>query len=699
MAKFVSMPPHILVKKMLQKTSNKLNNLIERSKDLNRNTHIEFDVPLIQNSYLNIQELEISEINNQEASYLSKMYCSHRFDLLGSGWVKNSYTSLALGVEGYKYNMNITAPKPVSSDYVPIDWQKDYKSGFRWSKNTWYKDINYGKHLGVDIKVPWEMARLQHLPQLAIFAMVDEKLKKQSIMDFKNQILDFIAHNPPRFGVNWSCTMDVGIRVANMLIAHDMFCQMDDEDILDRDFKQAFSNSVYEHGFHIVNNLEFNGDQTNNHYMSDVAALLFVSAYLESSEEVNNWLAFAIQELIWCMKTQFYEDGGNFESSTNYHRLSAEIMTYSTALILGLKDEKVDALQNYDYKSWKFKPELLPLNKQEFTIDNSKLIINLPQWYVDRLFNAGRFTVDLTKPSGELPQIGDNDSGRFFRLSPIGKLLTNAEAEKIYLNLKSYNEHIKSYSHDDELFWDENILDHRTFISAISGLFDDTIFNNSIMLERSIIASIGKRKILAKNKFYSDQKISNMEIEKFQYSNKLQYTVTSQFDNLRLISYPDSGLYIFKADNMHLTICVTPLGINDGGGHGHNDKLSYELWLDGKDIVKDPGTYLYLPLPDRRNMFRSLSAHNAPSLSKEQNLWDNGINGLFSMSNDTSCIIQSISKFSIVIYLSYRKYYVVRSFKFEHNTIEIFDQSNYEFIKDDQYKYYSNGYGKLSYAK
>ena len=43
------------------------------------------------------------------------------------------------------------------------------------------------------------------------------------VKEFRNQILDFIASNPPRFGTNWFSTMDVGIRVSNWLVAYDLF--------------------------------------------------------------------------------------------------------------------------------------------------------------------------------------------------------------------------------------------------------------------------------------------------------------------------------------------------------------------------------------------------------------------------------------------------------------------------------------------
>ncbi len=68
--------------------------------------------------------------------------------------------------------------------------------------------------------------------------IVDESLKEQNIKEFKCQVLDFILNNPPRMGVNWVCTMDVAIRASNMLIAYDMFIQVDSLGILDDEFKQ-----------------------------------------------------------------------------------------------------------------------------------------------------------------------------------------------------------------------------------------------------------------------------------------------------------------------------------------------------------------------------------------------------------------------------------------------------------------------------
>lgn len=686
--KALSMPPQELAKKVVNKINTKVKNKIQRSRDLSKGTRINFDVPLIQNSYIDIKQLDTSNIDSKVARYLSQMYCEHRFDLLGSGWVKNSYDSVALGVEGYKYEMNVLAPKSVADGYEPIDWQKDFKSGYRWSEKAWYKEQRIGHKIGSDIKVPWELARFQHLPQLAIFSFVDESLKEQNIKEFKHQVLDFIANNQPRMGVNWVCTMDVGIRAANMLVAYDIFSQLDSFGILDDEFRQIFANSIYEHGFHIVNNLEYSEFLTSNHYLSDITGLLFVSVYLENRNDVNQWLAFSIQEILNEMQNEFYEDGGNFESSTSYHRLSGELMVYSTALILGLKEEKIKALQSYNPKGWKVKPKLESLKNQQFTINHQLSTINFPQWYIDRLYKIGRFTVDITKQNGEIPQFGDNDSGRFFRFSPVGEFITNNEAVSRYLNLKGYSE-------DDKPFWDENILNHSTFISCFGGLYEDEIFKNSISFEKSFIDSMAKNTLQTKDKSYKNIKKNTYSLDGLNHKKGAIYDLKSSIQDLKFIAYPDSGIYIFKAVDFYLSICATPIGQKDSGGHTHNDKLSYELWMDGKDIVRDPGTYLYTPLPDRRNEFRSIQAHSVPIVENiEQNSWSEGNIGLFGLFNESKCFVKDFGSNFLELVLEYKDIKIVRRFEIKEDILEIIDMCNKEFDYS-RFEMYSSGYGKL----
>jgi len=82
-----------------------------------------------------------------------------------------------------------------------------------------------------------------------------------------------------------------------------------------------------------------------------------------------------------------------------------------------------------------------------------------------------------------------------------------------------------------------------------------------------------------------------------------------------LAGYPDFGLFIFRAHDAYLAVRCGPAGQNGLGGHSHNDQLAVVLSLEGESLAIDPGAYLYTPLPDRRNEYRSASAHNVPHLA------------------------------------------------------------------------------------
>lgn len=627
---------------------------------------------------------------------VTKHYLAHRFNLLGSGWVQVRHGLKCLGLEVYSYDMSepvqpdsdgrwlvgrinkANVPEsqrnwrlifqPINHDlsartYCPIDWQLDYKSGYRWSESTWYRDIRYGHKLGVDVKVPWELARMQHLPQITIayaLAVQSSKLKAQRkkdgqktesenqksrnnqmeapelyVLEFRSQVLDFIATNPPRFGVNWACTMDVGIRVANWLAAYDLFYACGAQ--FDRKFMEVFKRSIYEHGLHIINNLEWNEEHRSNHYLSDIAGLLFVAAYLPCSPEIDAWLAFAVQELITEVEGQFYPDGGNFEASTSYHRLSSEIVIYATALVLGLPEEKVNALRHYDHTVIKVRPGLRksPLphyklsvkNNPKSKIKNQKSESPFPMWYFERLEKMAEFTMHITKPNVHITQIGDNDSGRFFKFQPAHKKMTVAQAKKKYRNLNGYKD-----LPDEVTYWDEDFLDHSHLVAAINGLFnrdDFTAFAGNEYLETDLVRDIareitlssykktGEPTIAEKVRIKSDNSWDELysELENMPVDQKQTINIPlpdAVLDDLKLYAYPTFGFYIYHSKRLYLAVRCGSIGQNGNGGHAHNDQLSMELNIEGKDIIADPGTYLYTPLPKRRNEYRSVSAHFAP---------------------------------------------------------------------------------------
>jgi hypothetical protein len=612
--------------------------------------------------YLPQLQLLVLVPKREEIATISYLYLAHYFDLLGSGWVQVKHGIHCRGLEGARYDIMGSPVQPdsagswlegrinlanlaesqriwnlVAQDYTPIDWHLDFKSGYRWSEGTWYHDVTYGHKLGVDIKVPWELGRMQHLPQLAwtyALASTGQAGFASAAMyagEFRNQVLDFIATNPPRFGVNWRCTMDVGIRVANWLVAYDLFRVYGAE--FDSDFEAEFSRSIYQHGCHIIDNLEWSPELRANHYLADIVGLLFVAVYLPRTPETDVWLAFAVQELIAEVQNQFYPDGSNFEASTSYHRLSAEIVVYATALVLGLPPEKKTALKEYNHRLHRVRPKLKPAPLEFYPLPNSDRLTPFPAWYIERLEKMAEFTMHITKPNGHIPQIGDNDSGRFLKLQPVYLQMSVAEAKARYANLEGYAD-----LPDDAMYWDEDILNHRHLVAAINGLFgrqDFIAFTGEGWLETDLIRGLAggiqlpsyiqhDRRPIAElvrvgTEEDSVQLMAKLELPEEQVQ-VLEIPIPggNLYTDFKLYAYPDFGLYIYRSSRLYLAVRCGAIGQKGNGGHAHNDQLSIELNVDGEDWITDPGTYLYTPRPERRNQYRSVKAHFAPQVEGQE---------------------------------------------------------------------------------
>ncbi|HLK68131.1 MAG TPA: alginate lyase family protein [Bryobacteraceae bacterium] len=81
----------------------------------------------------------------------------------------------------------------------------------------------------------------------------------------------------------------------------------------------------------------------------------------------------------------------------------------------------------------------------------------------------------------------------------------------------------------------------------------------------------------------------------------------------RRATYGQAGYTIVRsgwdARASHLVFDCGGLGILTGG-HAHADALSFTLFCDGRELLVDPGTFVYNCAPEWRSYFRSTAAHN-----------------------------------------------------------------------------------------
>lgn len=293
----------------------------------------------------------------------AKRVLGHEFELLGSG------------------AFNPRDPdRQTKGAYHPIDWYLDPVRGLRFPRGVPYKEWKlYEMRPGnADVKYPWELARCQHWVTLGqAYRLTGDEAFAREIAD---QLDDFVEANPVGIGINWTCTMDVGLRAVSWVLALDL---VRESTALNGAFWARAYAAVFDHGCFIRGNLENNYEVTSNHFLSNVVGLWFVGGMLETLPDGRDWLSFARASLETEINVQVLPDGADFESSVAYHRLVAELFLGC----LRLADFKNQALSTH---------------------------------YRARVGDMIDYLAAVTRPDGLMPQSGDADDGRLHVFGGLG---------------------------------------------------------------------------------------------------------------------------------------------------------------------------------------------------------------------------------------------------------------------------------------
>lgn len=185
-----------------------------------------------------------------------------------------------------------------------------------------------------------------------------------------------------------------------------------------------------------------------------------------------------------------------------------------------------------------------------------------PDWAWNKIYKMFEFTRGIVKPNGKILQIGDNDSGRLQTLSELPEDTAQTylfPIAAVLFNDPSFK--FKDVNFSEEAFW-----------------------------------------LLGANAY---EKYSDIQ-EK------------SDLKNLPSCEFTNSGIYVIRSNNHYCLISCGANGQNGNGGHAHNDKLSFELNIKGKDVIVDPGTYLYTGDYRMRNLFRSTAYHNTIMVDEKE---------------------------------------------------------------------------------
>jgi hypothetical protein len=251
-----------------------------------------------------------------------------------------------------------------------IDWQRDFKTDVRWHPRYGPRMQYVDATNTSDVKVPWELSRVQWvLPAAQAYLLTGDERFAAGVRDV---LESWLAANPTPLGVNWAIAMEPALRILTwswlfhaLGRSRSWSCSA---------FRSAFLRSLYLHADFVERHFEA-GTVNGNHFTADAAGLCFAGLVLGDGDRARRWHETGWNRLVHELPRQVPADGVDFEASSAYHRLVAELFALPAALR---------------------RAHHLPV----------------PRTYAERLAAMGAFAAAYTAPDGRAPLWGDADDAR-----------------------------------------------------------------------------------------------------------------------------------------------------------------------------------------------------------------------------------------------------------------------------------------------
>jgi hypothetical protein len=230
------------------------------------------------------------------------------------------------------------------------------------------------RHDGSDVKVPWELSRLQFLPILGKAWLLRRETRYR--LAARDLLSNWIERNPVGVGVNWIVAMEAALRAISICLFLELVGPGSEEDAK---WIGDITLSLWHHLLFIEAHNEFSHLARSNHYLSNVVGLFCLSSFLHGPgmEQRRRYYRRLVEQEIL---SQVRDDGGDFEASTGYHVLVQQMFTCAWLLM----------------RSQEVQPSA------EFS---------------GRLKRMYGFLAGLADQRGRVPHLGDCDDGRVELLS------------------------------------------------------------------------------------------------------------------------------------------------------------------------------------------------------------------------------------------------------------------------------------------
>jgi hypothetical protein len=409
----------------------------------------------------------------------------------------------------------------------PPSWNKavDYPGPYTDQEASRHR-VEYAD-LTNDIKMLWEPSRHQHL---VTFAQAYCLSGKQQYLDgLLTQLESWLDDCPYPSGPHWKSPMEAGIRLINWSVIWQLLGGKDSPAFkTDRGgiLLHRWLLSINQHCHFVADNFSVYSS-ANNHRIGEAAGLFVASLSWPMWSDSEFWCENARSILVEEIVKQTYPDGSGKEQAFFYQQFVLDFFWIS-------------ALAG-------------KANGIEFP----------PLWW-DRIEAMLTFIASVMDVKGNLPMIGDADSGYVVVLS-----------------------REKGFSPFRSLMATGAVWYQRQDLLNKAGRIDDKT--------RWLLGTA-------------------CETVKMRAEDKAHKPLLKHF--------PDGGYHIlgseFETDNeIQMLVDTGQLGYLSIAAHGHADALSIQLSIGGREFLVDPGTFAYNSDPSWRHYFRSTSAHNTLRVDKQ----------------------------------------------------------------------------------
>lgn len=251
---------------------------------------------------------------------------------------------------------------------TPVDWHFDPVSGRHAPALHWSRIDALDTRTVGDAKVIWELNRHQWMVTLGQAYRCHANEYYADV--FARCFMQWMQSNPPGFGINWTSSLEVAIRIQSWALALNLFR---DSPALSADLQQTIIDAIAVHASHVERYLSVYFSP-NTHLTGEALGLFYAGLLLPRSRRSRRWRTLGQRILVEQIERQVYTDGTYFEQSICYQRYTVEI--YLQFLIL--------AEQN--------------------GIAVAAIVGARVQAMLD-------FLLAMQLPDGSMPQIGDTDGG------------------------------------------------------------------------------------------------------------------------------------------------------------------------------------------------------------------------------------------------------------------------------------------------